>query len=98
MMMLRSMVWGAGRVRDVGKQEPDNASVGQGHTASHISELEPVGRHKQFARCNKCGCRWVVAYVPMLLWKFAQVLMGAHCPQCGSESRDLVLEQTNAAA
>ena len=45
----------------------------------------------QRAECFDCGHRWIIAYLPMELGKFAQLCEGAACPKCGATSERLGL-------
>jgi hypothetical protein len=42
-------------------------------------------------RCESCGHVWTVAYAPMPLATFAEVLMTCHCPMCGADSKQVRL-------
>lgn len=35
-------------------------------------------------RCGDCHHRWIVAYLPMPIHKFAALASAARCPKCGS--------------
>lgn len=48
----------------------------------------------QYAECLDCEHRWVVAYLPMALEIFAEVIGAAHCPACGADSARQTLTDT----
>lgn len=47
-----------------------------------------------WAKCPECGHCWPAGYYPMNLARFAQLVIGAHCPK-GCESRPVVADQNN---
>jgi rubredoxin len=49
-----------------------------------------IGSEKEFwVKCKPCGHVWIAAYLPMEMFKFAEVAKGAHCPCCGADAKQL---------
>lgn len=42
-----------------------------------------------FAKCRTCDHVWPIAYAPMELTLFAQVLIDARCPMCGADAKQI---------
>jgi hypothetical protein len=54
-----------------------------------------AGKQPVYGACGRCRHSWIVAYLPMPLDRFAQVLRRATCPACG-ESRRLAVNEPGA--
>jgi len=49
------------------------------------------GREPLNVKCESCGHTWPVAYTPMPLSTFVEVVASARCPSCGATTADMRL-------
>lgn len=46
-------------------------------------------RNPFVAKCSACGHAWVAAILPMEMRKFAKLMKGIACPNCGEGNKEI---------